>query len=158
MHRQIGQTVIPRGKAATAATGEPQQRPFREILTPVGTGHGALARDDEEQHIQIRLDMRVHASARRQMDDIRIQLPPGLGQLPRDSGGRGRGDEARHIAQGTGDGLRIRTRGFDGFAHALFLPDETFMVIICGQYGTSSHPAPSSTAGADRNSAADRRP
>ncbi|WP_425472185.1 hypothetical protein [Streptomyces cyaneus] len=54
---------------------------------PVSACHGALAGNDEEEHIEVRLDVRVHTPARRELDDIRIQLPSRFAQLPRDPGG-----------------------------------------------------------------------
>lgn len=82
MDGQVGQTAVAGRDVAGRATGQPDNVAVGKSLLSVGCSDGAATRDDDEYYVEIRLGVGVHALPGREMDEIRVELAPRLGERP----------------------------------------------------------------------------
>lgn len=88
MNGEIDETVIARRDAARGAVWKPQQRALAQVLPPLRCANAEypVTGEDEQENVQIRLGMETDVFARRQANDIGVELSPLLSQFPQRAG------------------------------------------------------------------------
>jgi len=72
VHGQVGHPVVASGDAAARAMREPDDRALGELKRVPGGPEDAIARHDEEKHVEVGLGVRADVLPRRQVDEVGV--------------------------------------------------------------------------------------
>lgn len=84
MHREVAEAVGTCEETSLRPPRQPQQITRRQVDVAVLGGQATVAREYLDQHVDLGTDVPIDTFARTQNDDVRVQIPRGCRQFPRD--------------------------------------------------------------------------
>lgn len=100
MDGQVRQAGVAGGDVAGRAAGQPDNVAVGKSLLSVRCSDGAATSDDNDDHVEVRFGVGVHALPGSEMDEVRVELATRLGERPPGTRLYGRViDEFVHVEQ-----------------------------------------------------------